>query len=74
MLPLLFNMLFMTRRLLLIGVLVGFGNAPLRQIFTYLIFALVSLVYAVKVKPYGDFAMNLMEWVNELAIILCGYH
>ena len=65
------NIYFMIRRMLTVLILIFLRNYPPIQVTLMLIFALINLIYTINFRPYSE--GNLLEILNEVAILLCAY-
>lgn len=71
---LMFNTVFIVRRLFLVATLTLLVMAPTLQISAYLLATFLSMHYLVNTSPYNNRMMNATEKVNEILITLVAYH
>lgn len=71
---LLYNVLFMIRRLLIIMTLTLLIKYPNLQVWFYLIASSFSLQYLIHKRPFDSWMLNFTEKVNEGFIFVVGYH
>ena len=71
---LMFNAVFIVRRMVLAVLLVTQKNSKSIQIFGMIIATLVTIAYLIKVKPFESSLVNGLEIFNEVIIIICLYH
>lgn len=71
---LLYNVLYMLRRLLLIAIAVFFGESPVGQISIMVAHSFLMIVYLVRVKPFEYSQMNNVEIFNETCVLIASYH
>lgn len=71
---LLFNVIYMLRRLFFASVAVFLTNMPSLQVVLVICHCLVVMMYLVRVRPFADPIMNYMEILNEAFILGATYH
>jgi len=71
---LLFNVVYMVRRLFFAAVTVYLNEWPSIQVILVIFHCLVVLMYLMSVRPFVDPLMNRMEIMNEIFIMAAAYH
>ena len=71
---LLFNVIYMVRRLFFAAVAVFLDSLPSIQVALVILHCLLVLMYLVRVRPFADPVMNIMEILNEAFIMAATYH
>ena len=71
---LLYNGLFVLRRLMFAYMAVFLGNYPFLQIQGLAIQSISILMYLSYTKPFKDKLSNILEMFNEICILILSYH
>ena len=73
-LALIYNFLFMFRRLVFSTFAIMVTRAPILQIFTFVIMNILMIIYLCVVKPFDSKKINYNEIFNEICILIASYH
>lgn len=71
---LMFNAVFIFRRMILALLLVTQYESKGIQIFGMILTTLSTIGYLIKVMPFESFLVNVLEIFNEIIILICLYH
>ena len=71
-LALLFNLLFLLRRVVFILTVTLLVDYPVLQLQVFMLMSLLMLIYLVHVKPFTEQSCNRLECFNELTILAVG--
>lgn len=71
---LLYNVLFMLRRLVYAATAVFLAKYPPLQALILILQSLIHILYVVSVRPFEEMSLNLMELFNEATVLLATYH
>ncbi len=71
---LLYNVIFMLRRLLFSLIAVLLDGSPVLQVQLLIFHCILMLIYNILVQPFEDPMLNNLEIFNELCIIGAAYH
>ena len=71
---LLYNVIFMLRRLLFSLIAVVMDGSPVLQVQLLIFHCILMLIYNILVQPFEEPTLNYLEIFNELCIIVAAYH
>ena len=69
-----YNVLYMMRRLIMVGLAVFFGDYPVGQILIMTLHSFLMIIYLAKVKPFESRLLNRVEIFNECIVLIASYH
>ena len=71
-LPMVYILMFLTRRMVLALTFVYLSHSYALQVFIWLLLSLGTIFIILKIKPFGDVVMNWVQLINELFIFVSG--
>lgn len=69
-----YNVLYMTRRLIIVGLAVFFGEYPAGQVVIMTLHSFLMIIYLSTVKPFESRFLNRLEIFNECIVLIASYH
>ena len=71
---LMYNVLFIARRIAFSGSALLLGRYPFFQIQLLMLQSIVMIQYLVLIRPFMNKVLNITEIFNEICIIIASYH